>query len=90
MQALDEASMEEDMLRWVTATTRSIQSLGALGILRGTGDHVVYDFVYFTVQCNLVVNAILRYHLNVVFLSIFGEQKSESTCSNVFPSVLLV
>lgn len=91
VKTLNEATVKEDVFgRVIYPSACTVQSLGALCVLSRAGNHSIHDFVNLTVQCNLVVNAVLGDHLNVVFFTIFREEKSEPASANVFPAVLLV
>ena len=102
MQTVDEASMQEHLfrLRWLLWASTSLVIIDRSWVLLrwavsfNLWSHDrVYDWLVDgdnVIKGELLVDAVLRDYLDVVFLFILGEQESEASRANVLPPVLIV
>lgn len=85
--------MEKFLLRSaVQKVTLAACPLWTLRVVCLVRHHSIYDFVDIDVvfERNLILNAILRHDLNVVFLLILWKQESKPASANVFPAILRI
>ena len=94
LQALNEATMQEDLLRGVvgrgTAHVAGWRALSVLCLVSRSGHNSVNNLVDVVTKPHMVLNAVLRHDLDIVLFLIFWEEETESTGADVFPSVLWV